>query len=104
MTGRVDLNRVEFNRASLALRKVGFTVVNPVTFNTNIGKSWDECLRYDLRRMLTCNGVAVLDDWSLSPGARLECSTASAVGLPVRRYLDWVHRAEQSFLPKEITL
>jgi hypothetical protein len=54
--------------------------------------SWECFLRHDLIEMLACDGVALLDGWHLSPGARLEFATATAVGLDCRPLDEWKTR------------
>lgn len=50
--------------------------------------SWECYMRSDLRALLSCDGVALLPAWELSPGARVEFNTAVSVNLPARP-LDW---------------
>lgn len=52
--------------------------------------SWECYMKYDLRAMLLCDGVALLPKWLLSPGARIEVNTAIAVGLPVQGATEWL--------------
>jgi hypothetical protein len=52
--------------------------------------SWECYLRADLRAMLLCGGVALLPNWHLSTGARLEFNTAVACGLPCKPVEEWL--------------
>lgn len=93
MSGHKDCNYPEFNRVSGLLRAVGFQVVNPAE-NTFRGHYVD-FLREDLRQVLDCGGVAVLDQWWLSVGARNEVSVAGLLKLPVRTVSEWLSLGPQ---------
>ena len=45
------------------------------------GHTWACWLKYDLMAMLDCEAIAMLPNWEASPGARLENSVATSVGL-----------------------
>jgi hypothetical protein len=93
MTGYPDCNYPEFNRVSGLLRAVGFEAVNPAE-NTLHGHYVD-FLREDLRQLLDCDGVATLDNWWLSVGARNEVSVAGLLRLPVRTVAEWLSLGPQ---------
>ena len=38
--------------------------------------SWSDFMKDDLQELITCDGIAMLDDWKTSPGARLELLVA----------------------------
>lgn len=82
MSGLPEHNFPAFNAVAEALRCEGVDVVNPVEVNPDCSTSWGECLRRDLREMLTCDLVVVLPGWERSKGANLEKDTAEAVGIP----------------------
>lgn len=46
-------------------------------------------LKWDIIGMLKCDGVALLDDWKESSGAREEVSIADYVKMPVRLVRQW---------------
>jgi hypothetical protein len=50
-------------------------------------------IREDLRMMLDCHGVATLDNWWESTGARNEVNVAGILKMPVRTVADWLERA-----------
>lgn len=52
--------------------------------------SWECYMKADLRELLTCDGVALLRGWQMSPGARIEFTTAVAVGIEARDVDEWV--------------
>jgi len=51
---------------------------------------WKCYLRYDLRELLTCDGVALLDGWRASTGAQLERNVAQEAGIDVRELEEWL--------------
>lgn len=58
------------------------------------GTGWAEAMRQSIARMATADGVAMLDDWTESPGAMLEFEIASAMAvrglLEVRLWWQWI--------------
>jgi hypothetical protein len=86
-----DLNRKAFADADDRLTAVGYVVHNPAPFEQN-GWSQTEYLRWALRAMLTCDGVATLPQWHESWGADIEVRTAHSVLLPVLPVARWIQR------------
>lgn len=89
MSGYPESNYPLFNRVSELLRQAGFEIVNPAEFGN--GKHYIDFLREDLRLMLDCHGVAVLDKWWESTGARNEVQVAGVLKMPVHPWADWLH-------------
>lgn len=92
MTGYPDHNVLEFAYAAENLRYKGYGVVNPADFPRDLD-SWEEYVKRDLRDMLTCQGVAVLDGWQESRGAALEVDLAHQLKLPVMTVDRWIEFA-----------
>lgn len=82
-----------FNSAAKNLRAAGFTVVNPAEFGTEGGASYQDLLRKDLKALLDCDGVAVLEGWWGSVGARNEVQVAGVLKMPVRSVDEWLRRS-----------
>lgn len=95
MSGYPESNYPEFNRASARLRAAGFEVVNPAEIHLE-RCHYVDLIREDLREMLDCHGVATLDNWWESPGARNEVSCAGLLRMPVRPWVEWVN----NFVPQ----
>lgn len=93
MTGLPDLNRPAFRQAADALRVAGYTVRNPVEIYT--GESWMEAMRVDIRQLTYCTGVAALDGWTGSQGARLEALVAMRLSMPIRPVEWWLKAGRQ---------
>jgi hypothetical protein len=96
MSGYPDCNYPAFNEAAEALRSLGYEVINPAEFGE--GRHYVDFIREDLRLMLDCHGVATLEGWWESVGARNEVSVAGILKMPVRSVADWAGR--KMFEPK----
>lgn len=82
MSGIHEHNFQAFNEEARRLRALGYEVKNPAEF-PNKGKTWEECLRYDLGQLLECASIALLDGWQASRGAQLETYVAHALGFRI---------------------
>lgn len=83
MTGMPQHNFPAFNAEAARLRALGYDVVNPVDINPDPGTPWHDCLRNDLKELLTCDTLALLDGWMISQGAHLELHVAHRVGMRI---------------------
>lgn len=90
MTGLPDFNYPAFFDAADRLDRGGFTVGNPAADGQVLGWSWEQYLRRALRLMLECDGVAILDGWERSRGARLEAEVAAQLGMRVDTVKGWL--------------
>lgn len=90
MSGYDDCNYPAFHDASKRLIEAGFLVVNPAD-RDNIDRShYVDILREDLRFILDCDGIATLEYWWESVGARNEVQVAGLLKMPVRSVDEWV--------------
>jgi hypothetical protein len=83
MTGVPDFNFPAFNAEAARLRSMGYDVVNPEEINTDTSTPYNECMRNDLKALLDCDTIAMLDGWMDSKGAHLEMHIAHRVGIKV---------------------
>lgn len=83
-----------FDAAAKQLQAVGFSTENPADKGIIEGWEWADYLKYDLKKLLDCDGVATLDDWIYSAGAQLEVHTAKRVSIPVFSVQEWLDRSE----------
>lgn len=81
MTGITQLNFPRFNAEAARLRELGFTVINPAEINADTSRSWRDCMRADIRELVTCDAIALLPGWERSRGASLEHHIATALNL-----------------------
>jgi len=103
MSGLPEYNYPAFNYAAGELRVAGFEVENPAD-NTIESEDYHDYLRAGLAQLLRCDGVAVLEDWWLSGGARWEVTTAGILGLPVRSVDEWLRLADAEPVPVKPSL
>ncbi|ABM32187.1 DUF4406 domain-containing protein [Paracidovorax citrulli] len=89
MTGLPDFNRPAFHQAAAELRAAGYQVTNPAEKDTPTEAPWIEHMRADVKAMMDCDGVALLDGWSASRGANIEVHLAHGLGLPVHGVFVW---------------
>lgn len=83
MTGMPDLNFPAFHAEAARLSALGYDVVNPAEINPDPGMSWHECMRRDLRALLDCDALALLEGWQKSAGAHLEMHVAHRIGMEI---------------------
>lgn len=83
MTGRPDLNFPAFHAAAAKLRAAGIDAVNPAEINPDPDKTWEQCMRADIRELVTCDAVALLPGWGDSRGALLEHLIAYRLGMRI---------------------
>jgi hypothetical protein len=81
MSGLPDLNFPAFHAAASKLRAVGIDAVNPAEINPNPNATWSECMRADIRELVTCDAIVLLDGWQKSRGASLEFLIAQRLGM-----------------------
>lgn len=81
MTGKPGHNFQAFNAAAVRLEKLGFEVANPADKGIVEGWSWADYLRYDLKILVDCDAIFLLDGWEESEGANLEYHVAQRLGL-----------------------
>lgn len=84
MTDYPEFNFPAFQEAAARLRAAGFEVEDPSEKGVIEGWSWEDYLRYDLHKVLECQGVATLPGWENSKGAKLEVYVAEQLGIIVR--------------------
>lgn len=70
----------KFMEAAHDLRRLGHEVKNPVEINFD-KPNWTTCMRRDIAALMECDAICLLDDWTRSPGAKLEQMIATEVGI-----------------------
>lgn len=95
MTGVVEFNFPAFNAAAERLRAAGFKVENPADKGIIEGWLWSDYLKYDLRALFDCEGVAMLPDWTKSKGARLEVHVAEELGMACMSVDMWINSLQE---------
>lgn len=82
VTGR-DMTecKVDFNSAELWLTGLGYDVVNPLSYGVIENGSWEDYMKKDLKMLLDCEYIYLLDGWEKSKGARVEYNVAFDLGI-----------------------
>lgn len=96
MSGYPDSNYPAFHEAKKWLQAVGYGVVSPADFGAGDGLGhYVDLIRVDIQALLDCEGVATLEYWWESPGARNEVANAGLLKMPIRSVDEWLARAPQ---------
>lgn len=99
MTGKNNLNFEEFDKYEKKFKNLNFEVINPHNLFTkqevdNITKKLDNkeisfeehhgyFMRKDIKEMMDCDFIAVLDGWEKSKGANIEVYIARNINMPI---------------------
>lgn len=81
MTGLPELNFPAFHAEAARLRALGYDVVNPAEINLDPSATWEDCMRADIRELMTCGALALLPGSEGSRGAALELNIADHLGM-----------------------
>ena len=81
MTGIPELNFPEFHKHTATLRESGFHVENPAEICPDPTAKWEDCMRADIAKLVTCDAILLLPGWEKSRGASLEAHIAQSLGL-----------------------
>ncbi len=93
ITGNGEYKEV-FAEAQKNLEIMGYIVVNPAEMGLD-EKSHHDCMRILIPEMLSCSGIALLDNWVHSRGAIDEQYSAQVSGLPSAPVSWWIELAEK---------
>lgn len=84
ISGLGDLNRAKFDEAEARIRSYGFDPVNPhKILPANPSLTWVDYMRADIKALMDCHMVAVLNDWRFSKGAIIEVKLALSLDMPI---------------------
>lgn len=67
---------IEFQTAEDLLLKLGYEVVNPMKLPHEHDKSWESYMKECIKFLVDCDHIYLLDNWSQSTGAKIECQLA----------------------------
>ena len=94
VAGKPDLNREAFAEARAELVAAGYNARIPHDFIPD-RVTHEQAMRMSLHNMLdNADGVALLDGWVGSEGARTECEVARACGIEMLDVRSWVELAK----------
>lgn len=72
--------RAKFKQVEEMLKDRGYAVVNPIEL-CSPETDWQRCMRKDIRELVTCDAIYVMDNWQDSKGARIEVAVAKELNL-----------------------
>lgn len=83
MTGLPEFNKPAFDEAERFLRRIGYEPVNPANIHPPERQKHSDFMREDLKALLDCDSIYMLDGWQKSPGARIEMEVAAITAIPI---------------------
>lgn len=89
ITGIEGWNVYAFNYAANLLARHGIECINPADNIGDPGTHWNDWMRCDIRLLLTCKAIVMLEGWEQSKGARLENHIAREPGMQVHNIGDF---------------
>lgn len=101
VTGIYNNNREAFEDASLALDRAGYAAFTPHD-TVPAGTPWPMAMLLSINDLTTAgldlenpyyDGVALLEGWEQSEGARLEKAVAEVCGIPCKTVDEWLEEA-----------
>ena len=90
ITGNADYKK-DFAEGRAALQAAGYEACDPAAFDFPDDVKWEEAMKYGIREMLECDGVALLPNRRGSRGSRVEARLARELGIPVMPILAWLN-------------
>lgn len=78
-----DEYRANFLEAARQLHAQGYEVINPIFNGVDATQPWQVHMKADIRLLLECDAIYVLQNWELSNGATLEREIAKALGFVI---------------------
>lgn len=83
MTGIKEYNHPAFQVEAERLRDLGYDVVSPAELNPDGSLSWHDCIKIDIKALVDCDAIALLEGWQKSQGALLEIDIAHRVKIEI---------------------
>lgn len=79
----LDERKAAFGMAARYLGLKGYEPVNPFDNGVADDADWRQHMRADIRMLVECDSIYMLQGWEQSKGAKLELDVASSCGLTV---------------------
>ena len=93
MSGIPEYNYPAFQAAAESMRAVGIMVISPHEINHGIS-DYAQCMKNDIRALLQCDAIAMMEGWHDSTGASIEIAVARVCGLRVTTVEKEIKRKE----------
>jgi hypothetical protein len=83
--GKEDFNRYNFKQAEDFIRMNNFSPINPHNIpDPNKTYSYEDYMKMDIRALIDCDMIYMLQGWEESKGAKLEHAIAKMIGLIIK--------------------
>jgi hypothetical protein len=73
----------KFSLAENIAKTMALEVINPMTIEHNHDLSWESYMKQDLKALLDCDSIYMLNNWTDSKGAIIEHKLASDLNLSI---------------------
>lgn len=86
ITGIENGNKQAFSNYEEKLKIQGFNVINPHNLHTEEEEktfTWVQFMKSDIKALMDCDFVAVLNGWANSKGANVEVMLARTLNMPI---------------------
>lgn len=80
-----------FTNVEVQLLEQGYEPVNPFNNGLPTNATWEEHMRADLRLLLDCDAIYMLEGWEKSRGARIEYALAVDLKLDIQYQFKYSH-------------
>lgn len=80
-----------FTNAEVQLLEQGYEVVNPINNGLPTTATWEEHMRADLKLLLDCDAIYMLEGWEKSRGARIEYALAVDLKMDIQYQFKYSH-------------
>lgn len=72
-----------FAAAFIQLQDWNHEPVDPMTLPHDHGRTWLEFMREDIKALMDCEAIYMLENWTESQGAKIELSLAASLGMKI---------------------
>lgn len=81
---QISFYKKKFISEQERLEKLGYTIISPIRLESS-DKSWEGYMKVCIEAMVRADLVAILPDYNLSKGARLEINLARVLKIKVKK-------------------
>ena len=81
----LDVAKRSFDNAKKEVEQMGFTPVSPFDLKHDKNESWHEYMRTDIKALVECDYLYLMNNFITSKGAKLELEIANRIGLEIIR-------------------
>ena len=79
----LEERKMAFSLCAAFCEHCGFEAVNPFDNGVDQSEDWRKHMRADIRMLVDCDAICMMDGWEQSKGCKLELDVARSCGLTV---------------------